>query len=100
MKASNAKEMQMTNRRWRSAGLTLLAALTLTVMLTAQNQSTDPGPRGGQPGAGAALPGLTPGQQAAFQDGADDFNSAHSVDGSISGAEATGLGPTFNLDNC
>src|SRR5262249_11111251 len=29
-----------------------------------------------------------------------DFNTSHSVDGSIPGAEATGLGPTFNLENC
>jgi len=49
---------------------------------------------------GGPLNGLSTGQLAAFSNGADDFNTAHSVDGSIPGADATGLGPVFNLDNC
>jgi CxxC motif-containing protein (DUF1111 family) len=62
--------------------------------------SHDPGPRGGAAGAGDPLLNLTVGQLAAFTDGGDDFNTSHSVDGSIAGADATGLGPTFNLENC
>jgi CxxC motif-containing protein (DUF1111 family) len=77
-----------------------IATLALATALTAASDSTDPGPRGGPSGAGDPLPGLTSGQQAAFSDGRDDFNSSHSVDGSIPGSEATGLGPTFNLENC
>jgi CxxC motif-containing protein (DUF1111 family) len=76
--------------------LTMLPAL----VIFAAGQSRDPGPRSGAADAGGPLPGLTSGQLAAFSDGQDDFNSSHSVDGSIAGAEATGLGPTFNLENC
>jgi CxxC motif-containing protein (DUF1111 family) len=72
----------------------------LPALVAAPNESRDPGPRGGEPGAGGPLAGLRPGQLAAFNDGGDDFNTSHSVDGSISGADATGLGPTFNLENC
>jgi CxxC motif-containing protein (DUF1111 family) len=77
---------------------TLFLAPALIVM--AASESQDPGPRGGPAAAGGPLPGLTPGQLSAFMDGADDFNSSHSVDGSIRDADATGLGPTFNLENC
>src|SRR5262249_27437305 len=78
----------------------LSATLALTTLTAAPFTSQDPGPRGGPPAAGGPISGLTPGQMVAFQAGSDDFNSSHSVDGSVAGAEATGLGPTFNLENC
>lgn len=77
---------------------TLLLAPALIVIAAPDSQ--DPGPRGGPAGAGDPLPGLTAGQLSAFTDGADDFNTSHSVDGSIRDADATGLGPSFNLENC
>ena len=77
---------------------TLLVAPALIVIAAPDSQ--DPGPRGGPAGAGDPLPGLTAGQLSAFTDGADDFNTSHSVDGSIRDADATGLGPSFNLENC
>jgi CxxC motif-containing protein (DUF1111 family) len=77
-----------------SAGL-----LATSVFSGAQSFAVDPGVRPGV-SAGGPLQGLTGGQLTAFQEGADDFNAAHSVDGSIPGADATGLGPVFNLDNC
>lgn len=79
---------------------TVSLAVVVPVLMLAQGRSVDRGPRGGPAGAGAPLRGLTSGQLAAFTDGRDDFNASHSVDGSISGASATGLGPTFNLENC
>ena len=48
----------------------------------------DPGVRGGQPGAGGPLPGLTPDEAAFFQDGLGKFVEVDSV--------PQGLGPRFN----
>src|SRR5262249_38633409 len=52
----------------------------------------DPGPRGGAPGAGDPLPGLTPAQAEYFQAGLEDFSAAEEP--------ADGLGPRMNLDSC
>src|SRR3954463_4082740 len=53
---------------------------------------TDPGVRGGDPGAGGALPGLSDVERQYFDVAKDVFQE---VD-----AAADGLGPTFNLDSC
>src|SRR5229473_355917 len=55
-------------------------------------QSIDPGPRGGSPGAGGPLPGLSQNEQAFFTAAADVFGEVETV--------AQGLGPRFNLDSC
>ena len=73
--------------------------LLLSGLFRAQGVAVDPGVRSGQ-SAGGPLPGLSTGQFSAFQAGADDFNTSHSVDGRFPDADATGLGPVFNLDNC
>jgi CxxC motif-containing protein (DUF1111 family) len=81
--------------------VTLLFVIASAAYVSAFTQAgfQDPGVRGGV-AAGGPLGGLTAGQLQAFQDGEDDFNTSHSVDGSQPDADATGLGPTFNLDNC
>jgi CxxC motif-containing protein (DUF1111 family) len=61
--------------------------------------AVDPGVRGGAPSAGAPLPGLTPGQAAMFNAGAEAFGEIDSVSGTIPNT-GSGLGPTFNADNC
>ena len=53
---------------------------------------SDPGVRGGAPGAGGPLPGLTAGEAAFFALGKEDFEEAEGV--------GDGLGPRFNLDGC
>jgi CxxC motif-containing protein (DUF1111 family) len=53
---------------------------------------SDPGVRGGAPGAGGALPGLTAAEGEAFDTGLEDFAEAEGV--------GDGLGPRFNLDGC
>ena len=62
--------------------------LTTTTFTTAR----DPGVRGGPPGAGGPLPGLTAGEAAFFALGKEDFEEAEGV--------GDGLGPRFNLDGC
>jgi len=54
---------------------------------------TDPGVRGGSPGAGGIIGGLTPGEIDFFTNhGVPAFSEVESV--------ADGLGPRFNLDSC
>jgi CxxC motif-containing protein (DUF1111 family) len=55
-------------------------------------QAHDPGIRGGAPGAGGPLPGLTATELAAFTSGLAAFQEIDDV--------AKGLGPRFNLDSC
>src|SRR5437867_11969829 len=70
--------------------------LSLAGFLTAQ---TDPGPRSGAPGAGAAIPGLTVKEGKFFHSGQAQFTEVQSVTGTIAGTEE-GLGPRFNLNSC
>jgi hypothetical protein len=64
------------------------AAAPPTLGLTVQ----DPGVRGGAPGAGGPIPGLTAEQSAFFNAAQDIFSEVDSV--------PDGLGPRFNLDGC
>jgi CxxC motif-containing protein (DUF1111 family) len=63
---------------------------------SAANQSrqrpVDPGVRGGAPGAGGPLPGLSQNELNFFKAATDVFNEVETV--------AQGLGPRFNLDSC
>ena len=63
------------------------------------NRATDPGLRGGPPGAGSPVAGLTSNQLAFFTAGEADFNEIDSVSGTISGT-GKGLGPRFNAEGC
>jgi CxxC motif-containing protein (DUF1111 family) len=56
----------------------------------------DPGVRGGSPGAGGPLAGLTQDELAFFNDGLTRFVTVESV----SGARNNGLGARFNSDSC
>jgi CxxC motif-containing protein (DUF1111 family) len=55
-------------------------------------RARDPGVRGGDPGAGGALTGLTADETRFFTAGRDDFEEVEGI--------ADGLGPRFNLDSC
>src|SRR5258708_2179633 len=80
------KKFLRARREWKSlAGLVLAAACCLA--------QSDPGPRGGAPGAGTAIAGLTPGESSFFNNnGIPQFSQVEAV--------ADGLGPRFNLDSC
>jgi len=56
----------------------------------------DPGVRGGAPGAGTALEGLTADETALFQNGLAKFLDIDSV----TGGQNNGLGPRFNSNQC
>lgn len=59
----------------------------------------DPGVRGGAPGAGTPIAGLTTNQLAFFNAGLTNFGQIDSVTGSIGGT-GSGLGPRFNAESC
>src|SRR5262249_6016748 len=67
------------------------------VQLAAQS---DPGPRGGSPGAGGPAAGLSPTEQTFFSAARDVFTEINSVKGTIVGEDSQGLGPAFNGNSC
>ncbi|HET9597869.1 MAG TPA: di-heme oxidoredictase family protein [Anaeromyxobacteraceae bacterium] len=79
----------------------LVCVVSSSLVSSAAPAAVDPGPRGGPPGAGDALPGLAAADQAFFTAGKEDFEAVSSVQGDavVAGTEA-GLGPRFNLDSC
>jgi len=71
----------------------VVALLATSLATQAQfNRARDPGVRGGPPGAGRMIPGLSVNQQRFFAVGQADFGEAEGV--------GDGLGPRFNLDSC
>jgi CxxC motif-containing protein (DUF1111 family) len=81
----------------RFAGI-LAVALTTCVCALSQTTSgtVDAGVRGGQPGAGGPLPGLTADETTFFQDGQSRFAEIEVVQGGSN----NGLGPRFNSNQC
>jgi CxxC motif-containing protein (DUF1111 family) len=71
---------------------------TLSANLT--GFATDPGPRGGPPGAGGAFVGLGAIEQQVFGEAFVRFQEVDSVSGAIEGETGSGLGPTFNGNSC
>ncbi len=63
------------------------------------NRASDPGVRGGAPGAGTPIAGLTSNQLAFFSAGLSNFGLVDSVSGTIGGT-GSGLGPRFNAESC
>jgi CxxC motif-containing protein (DUF1111 family) len=86
------------NRRLVTSSLLAgsIATLFLSKVEIASSQfsfnASDPGVRGGAPGAGRPFANLTANQRAFFDSGAADFAAAEEVD--------EGLGPRMNLDSC
>ena len=76
----------------------VIAVLTSYVLASAQtiNAPRDPGVRGGPPGAGSPLPGLTADESAFFKDGLARFADVEVV----TGGNNDGLGPRFNSNQC
>ncbi len=85
--------------RFTIFAITGLFCLASTVKVATQSAARDPGVRGGPPGAGGFIAGLTPNQQGFFTDGLADFNEIDSVKGTVPGT-GFGLGPGFNAESC
>ena len=66
---------------------------------TADVVATDPGPRGGSPGAGGPLPGLGHAALQLFLAGQEAIQEIDSVQGTIPDT-GLGLGPRFSMDSC
>jgi CxxC motif-containing protein (DUF1111 family) len=72
------------------------ATLATCACSQAARAPVDPGARGGTPGAGTPLKGLTADETAFFQDGLRRFATIESV----TGGQNNGLGPRFNSNSC
>jgi CxxC motif-containing protein (DUF1111 family) len=79
--------------------LLLLTALVPVSAPKADFVATDPGPRGGPPGAGGPLPGLSLAALQLFLAGQEVIQEIDSVQGTIPNT-GRGLGPQFNMDSC
>src|SRR6266849_4117367 len=81
--------------------LVMLAALLVVLIrvLQADFVATDPGPRGGPPGAGGPLLDLSPPELEIFLAGQETIQEIDSVQGTIPDT-GLGLGPRFNMDSC
>ncbi|HXP71275.1 MAG TPA: di-heme oxidoredictase family protein [Candidatus Dormibacteraeota bacterium] len=64
------------------------------------NHSLDPGVRGGPPGAGGPLSGMSTDYQNFFTAALARFQETDSVSGKITNENGTGLGPRFNATSC
>lgn len=80
-------------------GLFVTAWLGTAALLSAEFVATDPGVRGGPPGAGGPVSGLSSSELEVFLAGQDDIQEVDSVQGTIPGT-GLGLGPRFNNDSC
>jgi hypothetical protein len=67
---------------------------------TTGNRTLDPGVRGGPPGAGGALGGMSTDYQNFFTAALARFQEVDSVSGKITNENGTGLGPRFNANSC
>jgi CxxC motif-containing protein (DUF1111 family) len=61
---------------------------------------SDPGPRGGPPGAGGPYPTLDANERLFFTQALTRFKEVDSVTGTEPGTNGRGLGPTFNGNSC
>ena len=74
-------------------------AFVFVAVVMADNGLTDPGPRGGNAGAGGQMANLTVKESKFFDAGLQEFGEVQSVDGSAEDTEE-GLGPRFNSNSC
>jgi len=89
----------MKAQHGRRLDTAIVVAFAIAIMPAIANAQTDPGPRGGAPGAGARLAGLTVKEAKFFDTGLDEFQEIASVDGAAEDTEE-GLGPRFNMTGC
>jgi CxxC motif-containing protein (DUF1111 family) len=95
---TSAKSSRRFN--WFTTALAL-PVLTFTMVAGMQGASGahDPGVRGGAPGAGTPIAGLTTNQLSFFSAGLTTFDEIDSVSGTVLNT-GSGLGPRFNAEGC
>ncbi|MGA2127220.1 MAG: di-heme oxidoredictase family protein [Xanthobacteraceae bacterium] len=86
-------------------GATVIGLLAASGAAFGQNAAAisvvvDPGPRGGAPGAGGPVSGLSAADLAFFTAAQIVFQEVDSVGGNIMGESGNGLGPVFNGNSC
>jgi len=79
-------------------GVMMLVSTAVMLMAAGPFTATDPGVRGGAPGAGKMLNGLSPDDQAAFANGQAQFSELQTV--TNANPDIAGLGPRFNGIGC
>jgi CxxC motif-containing protein (DUF1111 family) len=79
--------------------LCAFAFLFATMLMAADGNLSDPGPRAGNAGAGGRIAGLTVKETKFFDGGLGEFLEVQSPTGSDGDSEA-GLGPRFNSNSC
>src|SRR5450631_1008413 len=83
-----------------AVGLLMSSGAAMAQAAAASSVVMDPGPRGGPPGAGGSVVGLTPLQQAFFGAAKGVFEEIDSVSGTVAGESGVGLGPRVNGNSC
>ena len=79
--------------------MTPAVAMFSARVLHGRSPPVDPGPRGGAPGAGGPLTGLTQQESQLFNVGQTSIQEIDSVSGTIPNT-GLGLGPRFNMNSC
>ncbi len=90
------------SRKLNWSAIAIFPALVFMVVGGVQansNGAHDPGVRGGPPGAGTPIAGLTPNELTFFSAGLTNFEEIDSVTGSVPNT-GNGLGPRFNGEGC
>jgi CxxC motif-containing protein (DUF1111 family) len=90
--------MRLHDTAIHSIAAALLVGLSALGSTAALAQPTDPGPRGGNPGAGAPIANLTPDQARFFATALAQFTEVEGV--TLTSPGNGGLGPTFNGIAC
>jgi CxxC motif-containing protein (DUF1111 family) len=89
--AQDARHLDFFNRHF-AQNFTTNSSTSTSTTTTQTQRPVDPGVRGGAPGAGDSLPGLSQNEINFFKAAQDIFNEVETVE--------DGLGPRFNLDSC
>jgi CxxC motif-containing protein (DUF1111 family) len=95
---STRRTAVLTAARMRDEELSAPPGRDLGVLVA--SSVTDPGPRGGAPGAGGPLASLDAEHLAFFNAASKVFAEVNSVSGGVADENGRGLGPAFNANSC
>src|SRR4051812_7008884 len=97
-------EKSLTKRTRIRVALSILFFLALSlfsgIVIHGQSSAVDPGLRGGPPGAGGEIDGLTVDQGLTFEQNLGNFAEVNTVKETGGKLPLIGLGPTFDSHSC